>query len=441
MALGPGPSTIFQSWLGELTLDTFVREYWARKTLHVPGALERFADLHSGLFDDQGIRELLWQLARTPDHLRNIAAYPRTANADRHSEAIGDATRVQVAPAAVLPLLDAGATIAIYGLDTVQRRFAEITEAMRVDLGLLGRFSANLWLSQPSSGMITHFDAMPAMQCQVRGRKTWRVAPTPAVDWPKSAAIRASDGTADYGHGTWDSDTRIVPDEEFQTLELTPGDFLYMPAGTWHATQCATDDLSVGIGFFFRPTRMEDVLREIIVEQFENDLAWRTPLPPMPGQAGPKSMAPELAQFLAERSSQLLDVLSTTPTSDLRWQVAASRAGAKSLPNRHAGWLHPQRSSVHPKDELMLNPQHPTTHASGQGDEGHDVLFIYHGDEEICFDEPELMDFGRGLVQLQTSFTAEASCAWKRDGDPYPWSVVQPMLEELVRVGVLIRRA
>jgi hypothetical protein len=62
-------------------------------------------------------------------------------------------------------------------------------------------------------------------------------------------------------------------------------------------------------------------------------------------------------------------------------------------------------------------------------------LYIYYGEKEISFDEPDLFPFGEALVK-QTRFTADAALTWS---DGYDWSRIQPLLQHLVDEGILVR--
>jgi hypothetical protein len=64
---------------------------------------------------------------------------------------------------------------------------------------------------------------------------------------------------------------------------------------------------------------------------------------------------------------------------------------------------------------------------------GQDVLFLFYGDQEISFDEPELFAFGRALG-AQTRFAAGSATGW---GTGYAWEQVQALLEQLLEAGIL----
>ena len=65
------------------------------------------------------------------------------------------------------------------------------------------------------------------------------------------------------------------------------------------------------------------------------------------------------------------------------------------------------------------------------------ALTLYHSDKEICFDEPRIVGFGRGLLRHET-FRAGATRRWA-DGEPYSWDTVKGMLETLIQEGIVQR--
>lgn len=62
-------------------------------------------------------------------------------------------------------------------------------------------------------------------------------------------------------------------------------------------------------------------------------------------------------------------------------------------------------------------------------------LHIYYDDKEISFDEPAWFAFGETLAK-QARFVARSATEW---GDGYDWTQIQPLLEQLLTEGVLLR--
>lgn len=68
-----------------------------------------------------------------------------------------------------------------------------------------------------------------------------------------------------------------------------------------------------------------------------------------------------------------------------------------------------------------------------KNDAGQDELFLFYGDQQISFDEPELFDFGKTLAK-QSRFIAGSATTW---GAGYAWERVQELLEQLLEAGIL----
>ncbi len=64
---------------------------------------------------------------------------------------------------------------------------------------------------------------------------------------------------------------------------------------------------------------------------------------------------------------------------------------------------------------------------------GQDELFLFYGDQQISFEEPELFAFGQALAR-QSRFAAGTAMTW---GPGYTWEKVQELLEQLLLAGIL----
>ena len=91
--------------------------------------------------------------------------------------------------------------------------------------------------------------------------------------------------------------------------------------------------------------------------------------------------------------------------------------------------------SIEPGDRLRVPHSRRLVHEERVQEDGRMSLLLFYSNKEVSFDEPEFFPFGRGLLRHDT-FVAESSCAWS-DGAPHPWERVQPLLETLVREGIL----
>ena len=97
--------------------------------------------------------------------------------------------------------------------------------------------------------------------------------------------------------------------------------------------------------------------------------------------------------------------------------------------------MHHEQPALAAADELIF-PHHKRVAAQYVTDaSGGRVLYLYYGEKEIAFDEPELFAFGEGLARSER-FCARDAMAW---GTGYEWRRVQELLEQLLEEGILHR--
>lgn len=93
------------------------------------------------------------------------------------------------------------------------------------------------------------------------------------------------------------------------------------------------------------------------------------------------------------------------------------------------------RISVAPRDRLRVPHPRRLVHEERAQSDGSPSLLLFYSNKEISFDEPELIPFGRGLLQNPT-FVAESACGWA-DEAPHTWDRVKPLLETLLEEEIL----
>jgi len=82
----------------------------------------------------------------------------------------------------------------------------------------------------------------------------------------------------------------------------------------------------------------------------------------------------------------------------------------------------------------LFFPQHKRVIAQYLPDDaGKQVLFLFYGDQEISFDDPELFAFGERLAK-QSRFMAGEAVGW---GTSYTWPQVRTLLTQLVQASIL----
>src|SRR5262249_1538327 len=95
---------------------------------------------------------------------------------------------------------------------------------------------------------------------------------------------------------------------------------------------------------------------------------------------------------------------------------------------------------IAPHDVLHIKKRRRLNHAFEKDAEGREGLFIYYGQNEICFDDPELIPFGKGLLE-RARFVASDARAWGGGDRRSTWDRVLPLLSALLEEEILSRDA
>ncbi len=172
------------------------------------------------------------------------------------------------------------------------------------DLGLPPGFGqCNAYVLPPGRGFTKHFDNREVLILQLQGSKRWWVQPNrevanPTQNYILGAAVPPS--MREYFPGIEDADIEAAA----EVVDLRPGSALFMPRGTWHATDAADHSLSLTFGFF-PPTPLEALL-DGLGHRLVTEEAWRRPFGAVWGDAGDlKAAAERLGGLLEELGRDL----------------------------------------------------------------------------------------------------------------------------------------
>ncbi|MEM7307357.1 MAG: hypothetical protein AAF682_11835 [Planctomycetota bacterium] len=90
---------------------------------------------------------------------------------------------------------------------------------------------------------------------------------------------------------------------------------------------------------------------------------------------------------------------------------------------------------LQPDDDLFIPSWRRLLHEERPCGRNRTALYLYYSNKELCFDEPWLVPFARGLLTHER-FRAGSTRTWA-DGEPYAWSTVRELLETLVEEGIV----
>lgn len=139
-----------------------------------------------------------------------------------------------------------------------------------------GTTQINAFASLAGMGAYWHWDAQEIFIVQVRGRKRWRFAANEYLEWPTNGGQAGVERLSEFRHQLTNPDRPVEAPKQWQTVELAPGDVLFVPRGYWHSTENIEESLHLVLQMQMPSWR--DVFRFL----FQNvpglySLEWRRP--------------------------------------------------------------------------------------------------------------------------------------------------------------------
>jgi len=119
-----------------------------------------------------------------------------------------------------------------------------------------------------------HFDADDALNVQLIGRKRWRLAPNACIDAPMSGASAENVSARlrrDAHTQRW---PRAMP-EEHVTIDVAPGQAVWLPRGWWHDTTVTGRDPSLAMVFGLVAPTLAAAWTDALRRHLERDAMWR----------------------------------------------------------------------------------------------------------------------------------------------------------------------
>jgi len=181
-------------------------------------------------------------------------------------------------------------------------------EAIRANLGLsaLTENRCLVYATPAGTGTATHFDQNVNFVLQVHGTKRWWLAPNTNVTRPMTRHRLGQPIDPEL-----ESYARLpmpggMPDDRTEIV-LEPGSLLFVPRGTWHATEASTDALS--LNFTFSAPTWLDVLGAALRGRLAQSSDWREAAAPLE-VATFEALLRELAEDAAHWNAS--DILAVT---------------------------------------------------------------------------------------------------------------------------------
>jgi ribosomal protein L16 Arg81 hydroxylase len=395
--------------LAPITPRDFLSRHWGRRAVYIPGTADKFAELG---FDLPTLTKAVDR--RTPE------GYLEVRFIDRDGRVIaGPAHPEQYRP-------EDGLTLQAFRICDRLERLAAFCAGIKIGLSLPGTVTMTGYAVPPGLGFRTHFDCQPNFVLQVEGTKRWRFSARPALAWPPlnvAHAGRAAELTDRYPF----LKVGYPPDERgFVEQLLSPGDVLFLPAGTWHQTE--SSDLSLSLTMTCIPTTTADIVEDTLRTSLSRLERWRSNVPPvLTRDLRPGRLPASLKRFFDARLAELKRQVRSMRAEDLYASWLRRTATFESPLGRS---LDDTAPSLTPRDVLTVTREVPLRFVTN---EGTGTISLYHLDQRV-----DLAEAARPLVEAlarRSRFPAGRACAWLGRG--CTWDDVVPVLQELVRVGIL----
>ena len=148
---------------------------------------------------------------------------------------------------------------------------------LEAELGVArGSARASVFSSPLADGLSVHFDAQDLFSIQLKGTKRFRIAPVRELRYPYGTQFVPDTEPFDFLYPQVPNGFPDPAGAEFTTVDMEPGSVLFVPRGTWHATESGGDSLSVSIGLYL-PSAADCVLEQLQLLLLQ-DAEWRRPL-------------------------------------------------------------------------------------------------------------------------------------------------------------------
>lgn len=293
----------------------FFARYWERKSLLIKGAADKFTRL--GFSSDA-----LYKTGRNAGESQVCKAW------------VAMQREIAIDPRSIKRHYSAGRSICMSNVQLHHEPLRQVVAALKSVLGLAHQIGFACYLSPKQQGIPLHCDRHDVFILQIEGEKQWRYARTAATRFPVAATRPADPRTIEQFvelHGR--DRTRIPRERDLVCSVLRPGDLLYLPAGTFHATLAAKHSLSLTLGCTPRP--VASIISKAIERAFRDRPEWRRNPPPVlpsqPGAAGAierllRGRMRDLSRWLASADVEDFASVWRSDVADFRWDPPAPAA-------------------------------------------------------------------------------------------------------------------
>uniref|UniRef100_A0A0K8SCD5 Bifunctional lysine-specific demethylase and histidyl-hydroxylase n=1 Tax=Lygus hesperus TaxID=30085 RepID=A0A0K8SCD5_LYGHE len=251
-----------QRLLDPINVDTFMKDYWEKRVLHVPASdPTKFSNLLSTEMMDKALRNEILCFGRDLD----VTTYTDGEKQNHNVE--GSRAQAHV----VWDFYANGCSIRLLHPHTHSKQLMIVMSALQEYFGCL--VGANSYLTPPSSqGFAPHYDDIEAFILQLEGRKRWRVYK------PRSKhEVLPRFSSPNF------SEADLSDPPVFDAI-LSPGDLLYFPRGYIHQAHTVHNEHSLHVTISaYQKTSWLDLMDKLVPSALKtaaaNDVDFRRGLP------------------------------------------------------------------------------------------------------------------------------------------------------------------
>jgi bifunctional lysine-specific demethylase and histidyl-hydroxylase MINA len=300
------PPFSFDELMAPLGAERFFAEYEGKRTLHLKGAADKFAQVMTW----SRLNDLLGQATIWSQKSLVLVLDQEPVPAPRYCAPATGRDGGQVLrpdPDKVKDFLRRGATLVANDIDHLSAGLTAFADAMERGLG--GKVQGNLYLSsRRRQGFGAHFDTHDVYAVHVEGTKTWHLYEGRAQD-PIAHPLFKTLGREHH---------EKAKGAKVMDVHMEPGDLLYLPRGQYHdalADEGGTVHIAFGITY---PIGLDVV--SFLFDRAAAEPEFRANLPRLDGPEASRALGARLAQ-LGDRIGGILAQPETAA------QIAAMQRG------------------------------------------------------------------------------------------------------------------
>jgi ribosomal protein L16 Arg81 hydroxylase len=280
----PSPAD-FDALLHPFSAERLARDYWERESVFIPGTPEKVHHLQFTL----------------EDYFQACESGPSSLKA-QYFDSNGEHTEKHIKGTEARRMYDSGMTICFGNVNVVHSQLAELAKGAKQALGLSGVIEVNSYLSPAGKGFGLHLDDRSVIILQLEGTKRWFYAKTPTLAAPTTNLAARSAGEREFRLAHPWFTNEFPTDEQLQEQLLSPGDVLYLPAGTAHRTEAGPHSLALTISCQAR--KFPELIIGMMTAALEPSVIWRARLPALAGSPAQLRNA-FMRRIASERLAQL----------------------------------------------------------------------------------------------------------------------------------------